>query len=134
MWPLLFTVAGVSGETIAPGASLGPVRFRWPEDGICTGLLVVPRSGLASDLGGLSLAITDEESNQLIVDDGIGGELSPLAFGGLELPFWPGFPLLRPCPLKRPLFAGDFWSFTVRNGNAGAVASNLYLFFEPQAR
>lgn len=133
--PFAYVVDGLSGESIAAGGSLGPIKFAFPDARFVTGLLVLPRSGDPADLASLSLEITDETGDQFFAFRGGDVDAPALAlFGGLPLEFWPGFPQIQPLGLQRPVMAHDVWRFTITNNAAAPVTPVVILLSEDASR
>lgn len=132
--PVRFRVVDVE-TSLAVGASVGPVRFRWPRPLFVTSLLLLPRSGARADMAALQLAIEDETQQQIVSSgDGSTIQAPGLALSGqtpLNGPLVAGLNLGRPFTLQRPVNTGDLWLITVRNvGGAGAITPELFFDFE----
>jgi hypothetical protein len=125
--PNLIVVA--SEQAIAAGSSL-VVDYRWPADLFLEALSLVPDSGSAADLAGLTLQALDKDGDPLF-QSGTGPQaISGLAImGGLALLLASSLPAMRPYAIQRPVLAGSRWRFTIANGNAGAVTPELLVHF-----
>lgn len=120
---VIVSVPGVSGVSVGALSSGAAITYFHPCDGIVTGLLALPRTGLPSNAGELSLSILDA-SMQALFSDGRNGVLSaPFALlSGLG---WRWFPMAH--EVKR----GSSWIFQVTNANAGvALVPNVLLRME----
>lgn len=127
--PFVYTVDGVNGVAIGAGASLGPIKFRWPEAQFVTGLSLITHGGTATELAALTLAITDEDNDPMVLTNGVAGAMSGLAFGGIALEQWPTLPLVRTLDLQRPVAAGDVWRFVLENSSGAPITAELLLSF-----
>lgn len=133
--PAIFSVTGVSGVPLVNGTALSRVRFRWPRDLFCTGVMLFAQSGAVADDAGLTLQIEDATFQNLLTD-GQGGTFSApaLALHGGAGP-GAGAPRsgYRPWSFQQPIAKGDLWFFTVASSNASGehtVIPWLVLYFD----
>lgn len=118
--PVLYSVPGLSGITLAGGSSSPAVVFTWPRDLFVSGVLLLPLSGSPADLARLSLEVVDEYDEQIVSDaTGEGFTVPGLALAGFGL---------RPFPLQRPVRAGQRWQMTI-SLEAGANETPTLLFW-----
>jgi len=132
--PVLYRLAALSDVIITPGGLLGPFEFRFPRSVFVTGISIVPRSGLRTDLSLLALRIQDE-TFQDIIADGKGGHfatcLSLMGTTPLVAPAFGPLILHRPYALQRPVAAGDSWFLTIRNNSAAReITTETILYFD----
>lgn len=141
--PMLYSVQGAQGLAVAAAVGAVPgtsavLRFRWPRALFCTGVALIARTGLASDLSTLALRIQDE-SFQDVIADGRGAVTIPIGvLGGPQGMGGPGV-LVTPgnawLALQRPVTDGDLWFFTITNASAGILTvAALLLRFEEGLR
>lgn len=122
--PMTYSVLGINGIALAPGASSPVVDFRWPRAVFVTAFLLVPQSGDPADAAGLELSIIDESMNHMFSDGQGGGFFTPaLALHGFAS---------KPFDLQRPVVDGDHWFIQVRNtrGEGHAITPFVTLFFD----
>lgn len=132
--PVRFRVTEVE-TSIGVGASVGPVRFRWPRPLFVVSMLLLPRSGSRVDMAALRIAIEDETQQQIISSgDGSTNEAGALGLTGLNPingPMFSNLVLGRPFALQRPVNTGDLWLITIRNvDGAGAITPELVFDIE----
>lgn len=132
--PAIFSVSGVSGVTLTSAAPLVRVRFRWPRDLFCTGILSFAQSGEPADDAGLTVQIEDATFQNLITD-GQGGTFAAPSLALHGGPNYPGAPRAgyRAFAMQQPIAKGDLWFFTVAAATAtedNPVVPWLVLYFD----
>lgn len=124
--PCVFSVPAFQNVSIAAGTTLTAPQFTWPRPLFCTSILLVPKSGLVTDLALLELSILDETLQPIFFDSSgnAGGYAMPaLAMSGLNA--------YSPFPVQRPVRGADQWTPSVFNRGGAAIAvASLCFFFE----
>jgi hypothetical protein len=117
--PSVWKVARLSDQVVAPaGGVLGPVSFYFPRSVFVDSILILPTTGLRTDMAKLSVRIEDETSADIIADGQGGHEASLLSVFGTTLlvgPMFDDLVLKRPFAVQRPVLSGDEWLFTITN-------------------
>lgn len=112
---------------VFPDLSVDPAVYRWPKEAFCTGMLLLPLSGLAADVGNLALRWQDETAYD-VINDGQG-----TTFEGMQIA-WQSTELGRYFPVQRPVMGGDEWLFRVFNHGATPIrlAGLFFIFQDPR--
>lgn len=130
--PIAFRVEEASREILA-GASLGPIRFRWPRDLFVTGMTLITRGGSRAEMAGLNVSIVDETQQEIFLsgDNSSNYANAQGAAGLLTLtPTFEDLIKVQPLALQRPVATGDQWFITIQNLGAGTVIPELVFSFQ----
>lgn len=123
--PATYSVFGINGIPLAPGAASPQIDFRWPRAVFVTAFLVSTGSGADADASHLEIEIVDETQQHMFSDGQGGGFFVPaLALHGKAV---------KPFDLQRPVVDGDHWFIRVRNtfpGEINFITPFVTLFFD----
>lgn len=131
---LCIIVPGISNVPITNGTTGNRITYQWPRRIKLTEMMIVPTSGLKTDLAQLSMSIYDEKGDLISTGQQQAGQAAvPLLqlFGVnplvLHLTGWTWAPAWK--DFTRVVRGGERWQFQITNAKAGGGSITPVLAF-----